>query len=393
MDNDLELTFIACLDALEAGEPIEQILARYPADAAALRPLLETAIALPALDMAPAPAAQAAARRAFLNQAAAQRPVPRRSFFGLPLRFGLALATVLLALLLVGGTTFASTTALPGDPLYGLKRSVEQVEVALAGNSEPALRRIDQRRRDEVLQLIAAGREEEVRFRGEIEALGADGLIIDGITVTLGPATLIEGEPRVGARAAVAGQTGGTGVRASELRVDPGTAPLPSPTATPTATTSPSATTAPARTATSRPLTVTSTAPPPTSTPTTAPSPTGAPSPRPATPTVAATLAPPPTAEPTAVPPPPEPSPSPEDNSNDDNSNDDNGNDDNGNDNNSNDDNGNDSSGGGDDNSNDDNSNDDSSGGGDDNSNDDNSNDDSGGGDDSNDDNSNDSGG
>ena len=56
MDAQLEVKLIECLDALAQGESVEQILARYPQDAAQLRPLLQTAAGLPALRMEPSEA-------------------------------------------------------------------------------------------------------------------------------------------------------------------------------------------------------------------------------------------------------------------------------------------------------------------------------------------------
>jgi hypothetical protein len=159
MDNNLEIKLIDCLDALDAGEPINQILARYPADAATLRPMLETAAALPALALQPSPSAQISSRRAFLNRAAEMRPTIGRRFLGLPLRMGLTLASILLAIVVAGGgTVAASSAALPGDSLYGVKRAAEQVQLSLAGDKASVERQLAQRRRDEISSLMAQDR-------------------------------------------------------------------------------------------------------------------------------------------------------------------------------------------------------------------------------------------
>lgn len=62
----------------------------------------------------------------------ASAPAKERIGFGRPLRIAGAVLTV--CLLILGGATWASQRALPGDTLYGLKRATESVRLAFAGN-------------------------------------------------------------------------------------------------------------------------------------------------------------------------------------------------------------------------------------------------------------------
>src|SRR5512145_810346 len=122
MDAQLESKLIECLDALAQGEAVERILARYPQDAAQLRPLLETAAVLPAQRMEPSEAAKMQSRQKFMAQAdLLRRTAPRKTMGFLPRLATGFLAAALVAIVLGTGAVAASGSALPGDPLYGLK--------------------------------------------------------------------------------------------------------------------------------------------------------------------------------------------------------------------------------------------------------------------------------
>src|SRR5512136_2459373 len=144
MDAQLEIKLIECLDALAQGESIERILARYPQEAAQLRPLLEAAASLPRLRMEPSEAAKMQSRLKFMAQAdLLRRTAPRKGLGFLP-RFATGfIAAALVAGVLGTGAVAASGAALPGDPLYGLKRTVEDVRLNSA--SSPAQRQELQR--------------------------------------------------------------------------------------------------------------------------------------------------------------------------------------------------------------------------------------------------------
>jgi hypothetical protein len=252
MDSALEIKLIECLDALESGEALEQILARYPQDAAALRPALETALALPRLQIEPSLAAKSASRDAFLSHANAMRkarPVRQSGTLTQMLR---GLATLALVLIIGGAALVSlSSPALPGDALYGVKRAVEELRLSLAADRATLAEQLEQTRRDEVATLIAAGRMQEVEFSGIIESMQGDVWQVSALTVLLNSSTQLEGDPQIGRRAHVRGLTGANRIDARTIRVEGGDQPVP--TTTPSPTPLPSNTPAPTLTITMTP--------------------------------------------------------------------------------------------------------------------------------------------
>ena len=267
MNPALEAKLIECLSALESGVPVEQILSRYPEDAPRLRPMLQIAAALPAARLEPSHESRSKSRKAFLAHAAnLHKAGQRRPFFlSRPLA---TLASLALALIVLGGgAVVASASALPGDPLYGLKRAVENVRLSLASDPVALAAQFDQERRDEIELLVAAGRPAQVEFRGIIESMGPDIWTIAGIPVGVDSGTQIIGFPEIGRMAGVRGLVANGQLTATSIRVEgeessptptptPGATPTPEPTETPTPTPtqpaapSPSATPSPTRTPT-----------------------------------------------------------------------------------------------------------------------------------------------
>ncbi len=273
MDAQLEVKLIECLDALAQGESIERILARYPQDAAQLRPLLETANGLPALRLEPSEAAKMQSRQKFMAQADLLRRTTARKTLGFLPRFATGfIAAALVAAVLSTGAVAASGSALPGDPLYGLKRTVEDVRLQTAAS--PTQRQVlqhefEQRRVDEANELLNAGRESEVEFTGTIEVMQPNAWIVSSLVVQLDANTQIFGTPQINRVAEVRGATSPQGLRAtsisiesageSELTPTPEATETPQPTETPepTETTAPATPTTPQPTKTSRPPTAT----------------------------------------------------------------------------------------------------------------------------------------
>ncbi len=244
---------IACLDALEEGEAVAEILRRYPEHAEELRPFLNTAVLLQELPPAPPEIAAELSKKAFLQEAermkTAVSPKPVRRSWVQMLRPVLALALVILAL----GVTLlsAANAALPGDMLYTTKRFVEDVRLSRTTNPaahEKLVASFKQERLREVNTLLQAGRSAVVTFSGQVEAIADTQWMISGVLVKVTPDTAITGTIVEGAEAEVNGRvTGGmltaimiTLPETGESEPESTTTPIPptatavSPTATPT---------------------------------------------------------------------------------------------------------------------------------------------------------------
>ncbi len=213
MTPERETLLIQALDELEAGRRPEEILARYPEHAEALAPALRMAAALRDRQIVPAPSLRSAARRDFLEQAAEILPAQdalassQRSRPSWPWNrlgawsTGLA-ATVLVFLLLGTSTVFAASRALPGEPLYPIKRSLERARLSAApteGLRQAAIDAMTRARIDEVERLLAEpGREAEVYFSGPVEDFGEERWRVGGIELSMRPATLVVGTAEIG---------------------------------------------------------------------------------------------------------------------------------------------------------------------------------------------------
>lgn len=123
-----------CLQRLlVGGGTIEQCLESYPEQAAQLKPLLETALAVKETS-AVQPRAEFKARARYQFRSALQEAtaVPkRRPFFGWLPRWATVVTAVLVLLLAGGGTVFAAASSMPGSPLYPVKLATEQVQLVL----------------------------------------------------------------------------------------------------------------------------------------------------------------------------------------------------------------------------------------------------------------------
>ena len=288
MEAELEIKLIDCLSALERGEALAEVLSRYPDDAARLRPMLQVAAALPASRIEPSQAARLASREAFLARAAALRgdARPRLGWLAwlaarpraVP-RAMTSLAVVAIAFVVFSaGIMSVSASALPGDPLYGVKRAVENLRLSLATDTAHGTlsAQFGQERLDEVAALLDAGREAEVEFEGAIESIQPEAWLVAGLVVRVNSATRIAGDPQVGLRAGVQGRTLDGMLIATSITVEPGEPPEPAPRPTPepepTSTPEPETTPTPTRTATQTTgPTVTPTPTLPTATPTLSP--------------------------------------------------------------------------------------------------------------------------
>lgn len=171
-----------CLEALNEGRNPQRILRGYPQDREQLINLIRVAGEVSQLEVpGPEPAFKLRTRNLMLASAARRRAAtrPARGWFQRPV-FRLATALALSLTLVGGGLIAASAQSLPGNPLYGVKRGAEQVQLALT--LEPAANarlRLDvaHRRLVEAQQLGSQGRVSEAlglitTYKADVTALG-----------------------------------------------------------------------------------------------------------------------------------------------------------------------------------------------------------------------------
>jgi hypothetical protein len=233
MNETWEGVLIAALDLLERGLGVDEIVARYPAQAAQLRPFMMTAVALSNLSTQPTVSAEQKSRRAFLAAAdrlAAQKARPAVGAVNW-LRRLTAPALALVVALLIGGAGLAgaSGSAAPGDALYETKLFFEETRLSLTGNPERAAllrEQFELERVREIKQLLAEGAQADVSLTGEIEAMVADLWTVAGVPVDVSAAA-IDGTPVVGALVRIDGQTANGFLRAARVTVLAGQLPGP----------------------------------------------------------------------------------------------------------------------------------------------------------------------
>lgn len=190
-----------CLQALESGETVDSALMRFPTLAAELRPILETSLQARTVAGLAVPAeGQRRGRTRLLRRAAELREAkraPRRSWL---FSFRPAALTFVLAFFLLSGTSLvrAASSSLPGDNLYPVKRTWEDVRLAFVSGlqeMESLELEYETERVDEINQLIARGRAETVSFNGYLN-LQPDGTwTVAGIPIIINADTNLPANP------------------------------------------------------------------------------------------------------------------------------------------------------------------------------------------------------
>lgn len=179
----------ACLQEIEKGRDIERMLQRHPEQAEQLRPLLQLASSLrEQYAEVPEPQAQLAVGRARLRRetrvarraAAAEQVAARRQVLGQERRSNMRLRlvpalvsiAVVVAVWMAGmaGVALAADAAGPGEPLYGIDRAIERIQLRLTYNPEAATQlrmRLTEERMQEIQNLVRKQDQERLQ-----EALG-----------------------------------------------------------------------------------------------------------------------------------------------------------------------------------------------------------------------------
>jgi hypothetical protein len=182
MRQDLNLVFDRCLEKLQSGSSLAEVLAEYPEWADELRPVLESVMALwQARGSDTVPVAAMTRSRARLNEEAQRRrAVERQPSLWRWLRTAQRVTVpAMISLVVVGlALTGLSVKALPGEALYPVKIGAERLTLSLPATASDRLIReetYDTRRFAEVQSLRDQQREQEVFFVGDL-TLEDDGI-------------------------------------------------------------------------------------------------------------------------------------------------------------------------------------------------------------------------
>jgi uncharacterized membrane protein YgcG len=237
--NNLYEVLEICLQELEQGADIETVLIRYPDLADELRPILETSVDASKMAV-PAPSDEVVRRNRakVLQQAAQMREAnvqPARRIWFTSLR-RLAVTLAVLTILFASGTGLvrAASTTLPGDNLYPVKRTWEDVLVAFTFNRQQrdALEvEHENERLQELQELFAEGRSANVDFAGSVTSQNGNDWVISTVPVVVSAQTEIRDQGLgiiVGSSVRVKGQTQGNNiVLAERIELLPAGAKLP----------------------------------------------------------------------------------------------------------------------------------------------------------------------
>ncbi|MCH7745723.1 MAG: hypothetical protein IIC84_06590, partial [Chloroflexi bacterium] len=157
-----------CLERVSKGEDVQQCVRRYPEHADELFPLLRLAAATTQAAHSTSYSAEAKARGLDrLTQALAEGGASRRRrapvFFRMPFAKPILIAfvAVMITAMAAGGTTVASSNSVPGEPLYWVKTTKENISLRFLRRSDTgksqAHVRLASVRGQEMQQLMARG--------------------------------------------------------------------------------------------------------------------------------------------------------------------------------------------------------------------------------------------
>ncbi|MFN3491033.1 MAG: DUF5667 domain-containing protein [Anaerolineales bacterium] len=204
-----------CLQEIENGADVNAVLSNYPEHAAALRPLLKTAVkAQQSQTASPSPEAIRRGRAKVLQRAAELREsktAPQRRAISIFSRLAISFALALVFLLSGTGLLSASASALPGDRLYSVKRGWENIRLSFIFDQEARdllKNEFETERLHEVNKLLSQGRSETIQFTG-IFLQANDMNYVSGVPVVVPANTSL---PSNGEAVIVTGQTNPNGL-------------------------------------------------------------------------------------------------------------------------------------------------------------------------------------
>jgi hypothetical protein len=185
-----------CLQAITDGQSPETALSFYPELRAELEPLLRAVQAARGPAYADFPEEVRRRGRSRFLQRAAQIREGRAAPSSRPISFlprtAITLAVVVVLVLSSTGLVSASSGALPGDQLYGVKRSWEDLRLLLV--AQPQQRYLlesefDQERLNEIGGLLARRRAESISFAGLVMRKNDGTWVVSGIPVSITSST------------------------------------------------------------------------------------------------------------------------------------------------------------------------------------------------------------
>ncbi len=217
-----------CLQNLEQGQDLDSVLARYPDLVKQLRPMLEASLRARTPSGRTIPSDVQRRGRARLMQRAAEMREAKRApcrrmipmFSRWAITFGVAGALFISST----GLVSASSGTLPGDQLYPVKRTWEDVRLLFVFN--PQGRNVlesqyEQERLNEIDELLMKGRSASITFSGLVISQQNRQWLVSGIPVSVTNSTRLPADViSNGVPVAVIGTTRNDGiVDAQEIRL------------------------------------------------------------------------------------------------------------------------------------------------------------------------------
>jgi hypothetical protein len=207
-----------CLQELENGADLEAVLARYPDHANELRPILNAAVVARTMAVpAPSPDAVRRGRAKLLQHASEMREVkaaPRKRMIPIFQRLAISLALATIFLASGTGLVGASSSALPGENLYPVKRTWEDMRLFFTFNPEyreTLEQTFEDERLQEVNDLLVEGRNQTVHYVGVYTEVNGVSYV-SGIHIVILDTSILPIEPLLnGLAVTVTGHTNADG--------------------------------------------------------------------------------------------------------------------------------------------------------------------------------------
>jgi uncharacterized membrane protein YgcG len=200
--NSLHEALQECLAAVDSGQRLETVLARYPDQASELRQMLEAAQAARAEAAFEIPdSLHGRSRVRVLRRATeirAAKAARRQRLIGPLPRMAISLALVVVLVLTSTRLVSASSGALPGDQLYSVKRSWEDVQLFFVfqeGEHQLLESQFTQERLDETSRLLGQGRAVPISFSGLVMHQQDGTWLVSGIRISITANTLMPSRP------------------------------------------------------------------------------------------------------------------------------------------------------------------------------------------------------